>query len=87
MNRSRIWYYLSLAGIILSVGVIIAQIVTGGTLLIGKFVLLLFLSICTFTRERKAKQEAQARELQERLNQTTEPMRDQEEDKSPGASK
>jgi len=77
MNRNRIWYYLSLAGIILSVGVIIAEIVTGGTLLIGKFVLLLFLSIYTFTRERKAKQAAQVRELQERLNQTEEATRDQ----------
>ena len=81
MNRNRIWYYLSLVGIIFSIGVIIAGIVTGETLLIGKIVLLLFLSIYTFARERKAKQEAQARELQERLNQTTEPMRDQEEDK------
>jgi len=77
MNRNRIWYYLSLAGIMLSVGVIIAEIVTGGTLLIGKFVLLLFLSIYTFTRERKAKQAAQVRELQERLNQTEEATRDQ----------
>jgi len=83
MKRNRIWYYLSLVGIIFSVGVIIAGIVTGETLLIGKIVLLLFLSIYTFTRERNAKREAQAQELQERLGQTEEPMQDQEEEKFP----
>lgn len=55
----NIWYYVSIAGIIFSVGVIIYGIVTSETVVLGKFVLLLGISIYFFVKERKARKEVE----------------------------
>ena len=55
-QRTSIWYYISIAGIVFSLGAIIYGIATGEYVVIGRLVLLLGLSIYFFARERRKKQ-------------------------------
>jgi len=80
-RKNRFWYYFFLAGIIICLGGIVAIAITGETLLLWKALLVLSISIYSFTRERRAKLEAEARERQEWLDHMTEPKRGQEEEK------
>ena len=84
----KILYYAGIVGIILAlVGIAIALLglITDAYILIGKCLIGLAISTSCFVRGRKAKREAQVRELQEWLDHMAEPMSDQEEDKPPKA--
>ncbi len=74
-------YYGGMIGIVLAIAGIVEAIRIDQNILILRALMILGVGVYFLSRGRRAKQEAQARELQERLNQTTEPMRDQEEDK------
>ena len=55
-QRTSIWYYISIAGIALSLGAMSYGIATGQTAVLGKFVILLVISIYFFARERRQRQ-------------------------------
>lgn len=56
MNMKRPWFYISIAGIAFSVGAIAYSIVSGETMMIGKFAIVLVLSLYFFARELRGRQ-------------------------------
>ena len=54
-QRKSVWYYIGIAGIAFSLGFIIYGIVTDETIMIGKLLLVLGLSIYTLVRHRNPK--------------------------------
>ena len=55
MKHRSIWFYISIAGIVFSLGFIVYGVVTDETIMIGKLLLVLGLSIFTLVRHRKPK--------------------------------
>ena len=56
--KKRPWFYISIAGIVFSVGAIAYSIISGETIMIGKFALVLVLSLYFFARELRGRQTA-----------------------------
>ena len=49
--KKRPWFYISIAGIVFSLGAIAYSIISGETVMVGKFALVLVLSLYFFARE------------------------------------
>jgi len=75
----KIWYYVGMVLIVLAIVGIVEAIRINQDFLILRALMILGLGVYFLSRGRRAKQAAQVRELQERLNRTEEATRAQEE--------